>query len=63
MEERVSKRIVNMLILAVPHILSFLGEPEVEDWLVMNINIHFIAIREAVVGVVLVAPPAGSESN
>lgn len=52
-----------MLILAVPHIFAFLGEPKVDERLVVNINIDLIAVGEAVVSVVLVAPPVGCESQ
>jgi hypothetical protein len=62
-EEAVCNRIVNMLVFAEPHVFAFLGEPEMNEGLIVNVNIDFITIREAVVGVVLVAPPFAGEAK
>ena len=62
MEQRISKRIVNMLILTVPSICFSLGEPEMNNGLVMDININIKSIREYMVSIVFVAPPSRAES-
>lgn len=63
MKERVSKWVVNVLILAVPNVLALGREPQVDDGLVVNVYIYLISVREAVVGVVFVAPPSAGEAE
>ena len=51
-----------MLESAIPDILIFFGEPQIEEGLIVNINIDFMPVRETVVSVVLVTPPSAAEA-
>lgn len=51
-----------MLESAIPDILIFLGEPQIEEWLIVNVNIDFMPVRETVVSVVLMAPPSAAKA-
>jgi hypothetical protein len=62
MEERISKWIIDMLILTIPGIFFSRREPKMNDRLVMNININFKTIRKYMMSVVLVAPPFSTEA-
>ena len=57
MKEGVGKGIVDMLELSIPDILAIFREPQVNDGLVVDVDIHLKSIREAVMSVVLVTPP------
>ena len=52
-----------MLVLAIPHIFSGWREPEMNKGLIMNVNINLKSIREYMMSVVLVAPPASTETK
>ena len=57
MKEGLGKGIVDMLELSIPDILAIFREPQVNDGLVVDVDIHLKSIREAVMSVVLVTPP------
>ena len=63
MEKRVGKGVVEMLILAVPDILSIFREPKMDDGLIVDVDINIVPVGEAMVSVVLVAPPPGGKSE
>jgi hypothetical protein len=51
-----------MLIAAIPFITILFGEPKMNNRLIVNININFKAIREAMMSIMFVAPPFTAES-
>ena len=57
MKERVGKGIVDVLELSIPDILAIFREPQVNDGLVVDVDIHLKSIGEDVMSVVLVTPP------
>jgi hypothetical protein len=63
MEEGVSNGVVNMLILTVPSVCLCLGEPKMDDGLVVNIRVHVKSIREDMMSIVLVTPPLRAKTK
>ena len=63
MQEGISKRIIKVLILTIPDILTCRREPKMNNWLVMNISIDFKSIREYMMSIVLVTPPMRAKSK
>ena len=63
MEKRVGQGVVEMLILAVPDILSIFREPKMDYGLIVDVDINIVPVGEAMVSVVLVAPPPGGKSE
>jgi hypothetical protein len=57
MKEGVGKGIVDVLELSIPDILAIFREPQVNDGLVVDVDIHLKSIGEDVMSVVLVTPP------
>lgn len=52
-----------MLILAIPNIFTGLREPKMNEGLIVDVSINLKSIREHMMGVVLIAPPASTESK
>ncbi len=52
-----------MLILAIPSVSLFFGEPEMNDRLIVNINIYIKTIGEYMMCVVLMAPPLRAKAQ
>jgi len=62
-KEGVCEGVVNMLILTVPSVSLSLGEPKMDNGLVVNIHIYIKSIREDMMSIVLVAPPLRAEAE
>lgn len=63
MEKGVGKRIINVLIFTIPSISIVLGEPKMNDRLVMDVNINIKTVGEHMMIIVLMAPPSGAEAQ